>query len=655
MPDNPDVSHISLKIDGAAASEELMSNLLEVTVDNSVHMPSMFTLRLYSHDMKWLEDETLREGKKVDIFLGEGCGTQLISGKIACLEPDLDATQPALLVRGYDLSHKLYRGRKRRAFAQSTIGDIVRSMAGEAGLSAGTVDDPGTVYEYIFQNNQTNAEFLLEWARRVGREFFFQDNKLHFRKPGTSSSVITLEWGQDLLSFRPRLSTAEQVDEVEVRGWNVAKKEAVVGTAKTGADPTSTGIAGTAQNIGKTTWGEAKIAILDEMVSSAKEAETIAQAALDELTTTFVEADGICRANPKIVPGKKIQIDGAGSRFNGNYYVTQAIHVWTNEQDALTHFTVTGKRDRNVWSLLEDTTMRRDGMNPVIGLVTNNKDPNEWGRVKVKFPWLDDQIESNWARIVSPMGGAQRGLLYLPEVDDEVLVGFEDGDIHRPFVLGGLWNGKDKLPLNQAEAVGNDGKVNKRILKTRAAHTLTFDDTDKKENVELKTKSGHSLRFDDEPSNEKITVKSKSGHTIIIDDASSGPKITVKSKAGHTLTFDDSPGSESILLVDKNNSNKIQIKSIDNSMLLSATGNITIEAQGKLSMKGTAGVEVDTPAQLKMSGKAGAELTTTAQLKMSGTAGAELSSTALATVKGSMLQLEGTGPASLKGNPVAIN
>src|SRR5512140_2185397 len=173
MPENPDVSHISFKVNGAATSNELMADLLEVVVDNSLHMPSMFTLRLYNHDMQWLESNTFKEGDKVDIFLGTGSGTQIISGKVACIEPDFDTTRPTLLVRGYDLSHKLYRGRKRRAFPQTTLGDVVQKMAGEAGMTAGTVETPTTVYEYIFQSNQTNAEFLLEWARRVGCEMFF--------------------------------------------------------------------------------------------------------------------------------------------------------------------------------------------------------------------------------------------------------------------------------------------------------------------------------------------------------------------------------------------------------------------------------------------------------------------------------------------------
>src|SRR5438270_1165729 len=115
MAGNPHLSHVSLKVEGALVSPDVMQDLLEVTVDHSLHLPSMFTLRLFNHDMKWLRDETFREGKKVEIFFGERSRSKLLSGKIAGLEPKLEAVHPTVMVRGYDLSHKLYRGRHRRS------------------------------------------------------------------------------------------------------------------------------------------------------------------------------------------------------------------------------------------------------------------------------------------------------------------------------------------------------------------------------------------------------------------------------------------------------------------------------------------------------------------------------------------------------------
>lgn len=120
-----------------------------------------------------------------------------------------------------------------------------------------------------------------------------------------------------------------------------------------------------------------------------------------------------------------------------------------------------------------------------VGVVTNNQDPEKLGRVKLKLPWLSDQDESHWARVLSPMAGKERGLYCLPEVEDEVLVAFEHGLVEFPYVLGALWNGKDLPP-----ATNEDGKNNQRLLKSRSGHTILLDDTDGSETIQIVDSSG---------------------------------------------------------------------------------------------------------------------------------------------------------------------
>ena len=106
-----------------------------------------------------------------------------------------------------------------------------------------------------------------------------------------------------------------------------------------------------------------------------------------------------------------------------------------------------------------------------VALVTQNKDEEGLCRVKVSYPWHDKPRESYWARLSMPMGGKERGLVFIPEVGDEVVVAFEREDLRFPFVLGALWNGKDRPPL-----ANDDGKNAKRILQSRKKHYLLFDD-----------------------------------------------------------------------------------------------------------------------------------------------------------------------------------
>jgi uncharacterized protein involved in type VI secretion and phage assembly len=152
----------------------------------------------------------------------------------------------------------------------------------------------------------------------------------------------------------------------------------------------------------------------------------------------------------------------------------------------------------------------------VIGIVTNNQDPDELGRVKVSFPWRGDDNESHWARIASPMAGNQRGMVFLPEVNDEVLVAFENGNIDYPYILGALWNGKDSPP-----ETNSDGKNNIRKIKSRSGHELIFNDDNGKEKIEIISKGGSKISIDDSTGSEKIEIADGKGSGKIVIDAQS--------------------------------------------------------------------------------------------------------------------------------------
>lgn len=145
-----------------------------------------------------------------------------------------------------------------------------------------------------------------------------------------------------------------------------------------------------------------------------------------------------------------------------------------------------------------------------IGVVTNNKDPLNEGRVKVRFPWLDDEIESNWARLATFYAGAGRGSYFVPEVGDEVLLVFELGDMNQPFVVGSLWNGKDVLP----EPGHPDGKDNHKVIETRSGHKVTFDDTQGAEKISI-VDSSKNNRFEIDCAGDSISITAVTGDIFI--------------------------------------------------------------------------------------------------------------------------------------------
>ncbi|KCZ70549.1 hypothetical protein ANME2D_02569 [Candidatus Methanoperedens nitroreducens] len=156
----------------------------------------------------------------------------------------------------------------------------------------------------------------------------------------------------------------------------------------------------------------------------------------------------------------------------------------------------------------------------VVGIVTDNKDPDDLGRVKVRIPRISGEDESNWARVASFMAGKERGAFFLPEVDDEVLVAFEYGDINIPYIIGSLWNGKDSPPITN-----NDGENNIRMLKSRSGHIIRLDDTDGKEKIEIVDKTGNNMIVVDTKDN-KISIKSDKD----IEISAPNGKVTIEAR-----------------------------------------------------------------------------------------------------------------------------
>ncbi len=185
-----------------------------------------------------------------------------------------------------------------------------------------------------------------------------------------------------------------------------------------------------------------------------------------------------------------------------------------------------------------------------IGTVSNINDPDGLGRVKVLLPWMADAVESDWARVATPMAGPERGIYFLPDVNDEVLVAFEHGNPDMPYVLGGLWNGKDKPPVSDQES-----KNDVRMIKSRGGSTIKFSD--------------------------------------VKDDAQ-------------------------IQIVDSSGKNMIVIRASDNSITITADGDITVKTEkGKLTLSGNS-VEVTAKSGVKVEASEAVDVKATGQLTLKG-------------------------------------
>jgi uncharacterized protein involved in type VI secretion and phage assembly len=184
-----------------------------------------------------------------------------------------------------------------------------------------------------------------------------------------------------------------------------------------------------------------------------------------------------------------------------------------------------------------------------VAVVSQNKDPDGLGRVKVRFPWRENPDESHWARIAVPMAGGGRGTWFLPEVGYEVLVACDAERIEHPYVVGCLWNGQDKPPQNNS-----DGRNDLRVIRSRSGHEIVFDD-------------GAQGRIDIHLKDDKRKVRLDQNGIEISDDS------------GNSIAITSTPGSIAI-----KSSTSISIEST--TIEVKAKASMTLQASGTLTIKG---------------------------------------------------------------------
>jgi phage protein D len=480
-----------IKVDGTELAEEVSALLEQVVVDDHLHLPDMFLLRFRDTARDVLARAHLEIGKKVEIAapaLGSGKPEKLISAEVTALEAEYDSAGSKVVVRGYDQIHRLQRGTQTETYNNVKDSDIATKIAKRHQLSTGVIDDSKITHGHVSQCNMSDFDFLKARARAINFEVAVADGKLDFRKPApasqgppegdlNSSNPLQLVFGQDLQEFRPRVSAAEQVPEVKVRGWDFLQKKAVIGTAQAG---TSSHSLPTTPKDMADKFKSSDYEAVDRMPSTQVEAEVVAQALAEQIGSAAAEAEGVARGNPKLKAGTAVHVSAVAPPFVGRYTLTHTRHVF-DLGGYRTLFEVSGRQDR---SLLALTSPGSNGPSPggppiygvVVARVTQNNDPADLGRVKLKFPWLGDDYESDWARLTQPGAGQKKGLFWLPDVDDEVLVAFEFGDVRRPYVVGSLWNGKDKPPFD--DTTFDHGKTKKQGLISKKNAIVFFDQGD---------------------------------------------------------------------------------------------------------------------------------------------------------------------------------
>ena len=597
-----------VEVEGQELPVDVRVLMVAASVDSSRNVPDMFVLRFSDEAGTVLAKGRFTIGAKVRLRVqssAPGAPTPLLDGEVTSLEAELDSDGFHTVVRGLDRSHRLFRGRRMEAYRNMTADEIARKVAGRAGLRAGRCDAGGGPLEHTVQDNVNDWEFLTWLAAPRGAVVRVVDGALDFTRPAQASTApsgggartnpYVLEKGTNLLWLRATVTAAGQVPEVEVRGWDVAQKQAVVAVARgatttvalTDADP-----ARLAQTFSSPRYVQPAPAVGDQARCRAQ-----ATALAERIAAGFAELEGAAHGSPTMRAGEPVSLRGMGSPFDGRYTLSAVRHEFTAETGYVTSFTVAGASERSLYGSVVGSGRAAATPGVLNAVVTDVKDPRNLGRVRVKFPVHSDQYESGWARVASPGAGARRGTGLLPEVGDEVLVAFGNGEMGDPYVLGGLYNGKDTPEPDQVNA--NDGKVQRRVFVSRTGMRVEHLEKPDGEELVLSTNAGA----------QKVRLVQKPDASIEI--VSEGP-VTVTAKKDVTVTAQKDVAVST-------STGAVTVKGAD--VTLEGSKSLALKAP-KVTVDGTATVEVGAPS-----------------VKVAATATAELSGNAMTTIRGGLVKI----------------
>lgn len=541
-----------------------------------------------SSDFPISDSGDLIPGNTIEITAGYGDDAEatIFTGYIVKQSIRIDEGEASHLI--ITCKHKAVSmcfNRKEAQFSQKTDSDAIKSIIGTYGLSC-TVDATSAQQAILFQKLSTDWDFILSRAEYYGYVISFDGDKVIVGKPKTSgSAVLRIAFGDSLLSFKGELNAEQQPTALQVSGWDI-KNQALLNSSASEPSLNSQGNI-TAKKLSGAL-SQSQLNLTCNAPLPQDDLKAWADGNLLRMRLAALRGELTFIGSSLAKPDTIIDLEGVGDRFNGSAYVSGVTHTisegkWiTGIRFGLEYKTVTERPDFGYKSAAGH-------LPPIMGLqvaVVKKlfEDPDSQFRILLTLPSNSSNQDGLWARVANFYATDSAGAGFLPEVGDEVVVGFLEGDPRFPVVLGSMYSSAKKAAATAAD--------NNNYIKA------------------LTTKSKLKISFDDE---KKITK--------------------IETPGGNSITLSDD--AKSIELVDQNsNSVKMTSSGIDlqsnKDINLKATGNITLNATGKLNLSATqdvviSGMNVNSTAQVGFSAK--------------GNATAEISASGQTTVKGGIVMI----------------
>lgn len=505
------------------------------------------------------------------LFEGSIIGVRILTGK---------DFRSYMMVECRDCAYPATQGRKNRIFEKQKDSDIINEVLKDYG----SVDVDATQYQHptLVQYYCSDWDFALSRADACGLFVFADGSKIKVKKPEVSGSpVLTVTYGVDITSFDLELTADDQFTQYEAVSWSPKELKAV----KVSASSPSLNKQGDLQ--------PKNLASGDSMLLQT-DAPT-EEKALKQWADGMALKAGLARyqgtvsfyGSAKVKPGKLIELKGLGKRFNGNLFVGSVTHTiadneWVTEAGAgVPAINITDEPD----VVSPPASGFLPGLQGLHAAVVKklDEDPQQEYRIQVELPWLEGKSKLLWARLATMYATNGMGTYFLPEVNDEVLVGFMNADPTHPVILGSLYGAKHKPPFEY------EAKNNTKAIVTREQLRIEFDEEKK-----------------------VITIATPSKNTLEISD--DGKSITLTDQHKNEIKMD----SGGITLLSSKD------------IKLTAKGSITMDATSKISGTAKSDISLD-GTNIKVQAKMSATI--------KGNATAELSATGQTTVKGAMVMI----------------
>ncbi len=585
---NAELVTAEILVDGSRLPDTVLVSNIEVTREVN-RIP---TARVIVADgdpstetFKVSESDMLTPGKKIEINLGYHAKNETVfQGIILRQTLQVGPTGESSLVVGCsDKAIKLTVARTSQNFLEMSDSSAMSKVLESAGLEADVASISGE-QEHILQSQSSDWDFLLARAEANGRVVLVDNGKVSIAKPSFSSAEYEVSFGNSLTEMNLELDAVTQLPAVKAASWDPKSQKATESSASEPSVNSQGDLTGKklAEVLGVTDFELQTIRELEE--ASLKD---WADAQLLKSRLSRIRGRVSFPGNAKVLPGKLLELKGIGKRFNGSGYVSGITHemgdgTWTTEATFGLHRRWFADTHRDTSSAAAaGYTSGVSGLQ-IAKVLQVYEDPKNEMRIKVKLP-LSSPDEGIWVRIASPYAGNSMGITFLPEVDDEVVLGFLNADPNAPIILGALHSSGRPAP---------------------------FTPDEKNTEKSIVTRSGLKIGFDDE---KKV--------------------LTILTPGGHVVTMSDE--DKSVTVVDSNSNS---LKMSEEGVSLTTPKDMTISADGNVSISGDTGVSIKSDASVSVDGGT-VSLSAETEFSATGSASASLTSSGSTSVSGTMVEI----------------